>query len=213
MRFAAVVGPRLAGTAYALRREPALGLARAWCFGIPAPTSLAPGTIQMIVEHRRYLPLAAVVAVVVVLRAHRPIGRHALSWGPWSPSPAAFWRRGATTTTAATLCCGARPWSKARRIPGRGRAPRKPKPNSAAFTTRSNNPPRPSVCGPTSPRITTTSRGCEPRRTATTRRFCTTGTRSASCRPRPGPTTIRPSPSIAPVAERPPSPTTPRPSA
>lgn len=78
--FAAVVGPLLAGTAYALRKKPALGFAGTWCFGILAPTSLAPGTIQMIVEHRMYLPLAAVVAVVV-LGAHRLIGRQALAWG------------------------------------------------------------------------------------------------------------------------------------
>ena len=45
---------------------PALGFAGAWFFGLLAPTSLAPGTTQMIVEHRMYLSLAAVLAVVVV---------------------------------------------------------------------------------------------------------------------------------------------------
>ena len=78
--FAAVVLPLLAGSAYALWKKPALGFAGAWCFGILAPTSLAPGTIQMIVEHRMYLPLAAIVAIVV-LGAHRLIGRRALAWG------------------------------------------------------------------------------------------------------------------------------------
>ena len=78
--FAAVVGPLLAGTAYALRKKPVLGFAGTWCFGILTPTSLAPGKIQMIVEHRMYLPLAAVVAAVV-LGAHRLLGRQALAWG------------------------------------------------------------------------------------------------------------------------------------
>jgi tetratricopeptide (TPR) repeat protein len=49
-----------------LWRRTALGFAGAWFFGILAPTSLAPGTTQMIVEHRMYLSLAAVLAVAVV---------------------------------------------------------------------------------------------------------------------------------------------------
>lgn len=49
-----------------LWRRTALGFAGAWFFGILAPTSLAPGTTQMIVEHRMYLPLAAVLAMAVV---------------------------------------------------------------------------------------------------------------------------------------------------
>ena len=64
----------LALTIHGLRRRPvdraqgwpALGFAGAWFFGLLAPTSLAPGTTQMIVEHRMYLSLAAVLAVVVV---------------------------------------------------------------------------------------------------------------------------------------------------
>ena len=36
-----------------------VGFAGAWFFTILAPTSLTPGTTQMIVEHRMYLPLAA----------------------------------------------------------------------------------------------------------------------------------------------------------
>jgi tetratricopeptide (TPR) repeat protein len=55
----------LAATVFALWRRSALGFAGAWFFGILAPTSLAPGTTQMIVEHRMYLPLAAVIAAVV----------------------------------------------------------------------------------------------------------------------------------------------------
>ncbi len=63
---AALVFVLLALTIHGLWRRTALGFAGAWFFGILAPTSLAPGTTQMIVEHRMYLPLAAVLAVVVV---------------------------------------------------------------------------------------------------------------------------------------------------
>lgn len=56
----------LALTVRGLWRGTATGFLGAWFFGILAPTSLAPGTTQMIVEHRMYLPLAAVLALVVV---------------------------------------------------------------------------------------------------------------------------------------------------
>ncbi|MCX6955938.1 MAG: tetratricopeptide repeat protein [Verrucomicrobia bacterium] len=75
--FAAVIVPLLAGTVFALWKKPPLGFAGAWFFGILAPTSLAPGTIQMIVEHRPYLPLAAVIALLVIA-LHRVLGR--LAW-------------------------------------------------------------------------------------------------------------------------------------
>ncbi|MBI5692367.1 MAG: tetratricopeptide repeat protein [Verrucomicrobia bacterium] len=67
--FAVLVLPLLATAAWALWRRPVAGFLGAWFFGILAPTSLAPGTIQMIVEHRMYLPLAAVVAGAVWLLA------------------------------------------------------------------------------------------------------------------------------------------------
>lgn len=63
---AAVLLGLLAVTVAGLARRRAFGFAGAWFFGILAPTSLAPGTTQMIVEHRMYLPLAAVLAVTVV---------------------------------------------------------------------------------------------------------------------------------------------------
>ncbi len=66
----------LAVTIRGLWRRTALGFAGAWFFGILAPTSLAPGTTQMIVEHRMYLPLAAVLAVAVV-GVYRRVGE---SW-------------------------------------------------------------------------------------------------------------------------------------
>lgn len=74
---AIVVLPLLVATVVALRRWPALGFCGAWFFLILAPTSLTPGTIQMIVEHRMYLPLAAVVAVAAV-GLHVILGRRAL---------------------------------------------------------------------------------------------------------------------------------------
>lgn len=71
----------LAVTVHGLWRRTALGFAGAWFFGILAPTSLAPGTTQMIVEHRMYLSLAAVLAVAVV-GAWRVLGerRKAIVW-------------------------------------------------------------------------------------------------------------------------------------
>ncbi len=58
--YALIVVPLAAGTAWALAARPALGFLGLWFFAILAPTSLVPGTLQMIVEHRMYLPLAAV---------------------------------------------------------------------------------------------------------------------------------------------------------
>ena len=56
----------LVATLVGLWRRWALGFAGVWFFGMLAPTSLTPGTIQMIVEHRMYLALAAVIALGVV---------------------------------------------------------------------------------------------------------------------------------------------------
>ena len=57
------VGLLIAGTAYTLWRHPKIGLLGATAFAVLAPTSLVPGTLQMIVEHRMYLPLASVVVL------------------------------------------------------------------------------------------------------------------------------------------------------
>ena len=51
-------------TVVALKRWPVGGFLGVWFFVLLAPTSLVPGASQMIVEHRMYLPLAAVVALV-----------------------------------------------------------------------------------------------------------------------------------------------------
>ena len=55
----------VAATLVALWRWPAFGFLGAWFFVILAPTSILPATLQIIVEHRMYLPLAAVITLVV----------------------------------------------------------------------------------------------------------------------------------------------------
>jgi tetratricopeptide (TPR) repeat protein len=69
----------LAGTIVALRRWLAVGFLGAWFFAILAPTSLVPGNRQTLAEQRVYLPLAAVIVLVVVI-AHLLAGRRAM-WG------------------------------------------------------------------------------------------------------------------------------------
>jgi len=60
------VGGLLVVTAWAWRRKPALGFPGAWFFIILAPTSSFIPIADPAFEHRMYLPLAAVVAVVVL---------------------------------------------------------------------------------------------------------------------------------------------------
>jgi len=70
----------LAATIAGLWRRAWWGFLGAWFFGVLAPTSLAPGTTQMIVEHRMYLALAApCLALAVGLEAAlRPRARMAV---------------------------------------------------------------------------------------------------------------------------------------
>jgi tetratricopeptide (TPR) repeat protein len=75
--WAVPVAALAAATLVALRRAPPAGFLGAGFFAILAPSSLAPGTTQMIVEHRMYLPLAA-VAVLTVVGTHRRLGRAGL---------------------------------------------------------------------------------------------------------------------------------------
>ena len=63
---ACVVAVLVGGTLFALWRKPELGFLGVLFFAVLAPTSLVPGTTQMIVEHRMYLPLAVVATAVVV---------------------------------------------------------------------------------------------------------------------------------------------------
>jgi tetratricopeptide (TPR) repeat protein len=65
----------LTATAVALVRRPKLGFLGVWFFAILAPTSsIVPLAGQTEAEHRMYLPLVAVVALVV-LAAYRAVGR------------------------------------------------------------------------------------------------------------------------------------------
>ncbi len=65
--YAALVLPLLGISAYLACRRTALGFLGAWFFVILAPTSsFVPGTTQTTVEHRMYLPLAAVVALAAI---------------------------------------------------------------------------------------------------------------------------------------------------
>jgi Flp pilus assembly protein TadD len=55
----------LCATAWALARKPSLGFLGAWFFVILAPTSsVVPVVTQTVAEHRMYLPLIAVIALV-----------------------------------------------------------------------------------------------------------------------------------------------------
>jgi tetratricopeptide (TPR) repeat protein len=66
----------------ALRHWPTWGFLGLWFFGLLAPTSVLPGTIQMIVEHRTYLPIAAVITAAVVL-SRSVLGNMSLPrWAP-----------------------------------------------------------------------------------------------------------------------------------
>jgi tetratricopeptide (TPR) repeat protein len=57
----------VAGTIFMLRHRPAVGFAGAWFFAILAPSSsVVPLPGQTIAEHRMYLPLAAVITLVVL---------------------------------------------------------------------------------------------------------------------------------------------------
>jgi len=64
--WALALFPILTASVWALIYKPKLGFLAAWFFCILSPTSLVPGTSQMIVEHRMYLPLAAVIAFGVI---------------------------------------------------------------------------------------------------------------------------------------------------
>ena len=65
IRWAVPVVTLVGATVLALWRWPMAGFLGAWVFLILAPTSALPATLQIIVEHRMYLPLAAIMALVV----------------------------------------------------------------------------------------------------------------------------------------------------
>lgn len=83
--YVLAVAALVAVTAAMLRRPSAVGFAMFWFLAILAPTSsLVPVVLQPVGEHRMYLPLAAVVALVV-LAGFRVIGRR----GAWVAAAAA----------------------------------------------------------------------------------------------------------------------------
>lgn len=61
----AAVAALLAASVWAWRRAPRAGFLALFFFAILAPTSLLPGTTQMIVEHRMYLASIPVIALIV----------------------------------------------------------------------------------------------------------------------------------------------------
>jgi tetratricopeptide (TPR) repeat protein len=76
--YAIVVSLMLAGTLVALRRRPAMGFLGAAFFAILAPSSsVVPVVTETMAEHRMYLPLAALIAAVV-LGVHAWLRRPAL---------------------------------------------------------------------------------------------------------------------------------------
>jgi len=91
--YACVVAVIVAATGVALLRYPAWGFLGFWFFAILAPTSLVPGTTQMIVEHRMYLALAPLLAGLIcgghaLLAAFAPTRRFAA--GAWTLALLAF---------------------------------------------------------------------------------------------------------------------------
>jgi len=64
--YALVIGTLVAGTIWALVRKHWLGFLGAWFFLILAPTSTVVPIKDTLFEHRMYLPLAAVVTLVVI---------------------------------------------------------------------------------------------------------------------------------------------------
>jgi len=84
-----VVGVLLAATLWAWGRNPSLGFLGVWFFLILAPTSSFVPVADLVVEHRMYLPLAALVATVTVagfllgqtLLSTRPRARRIIAGG------------------------------------------------------------------------------------------------------------------------------------
>jgi Flp pilus assembly protein TadD len=76
--YALILVVLVAGTVIALWRWPIWGFAGAWVFGILAATSsFVPVAFQPMAEHRMYLPLAAVVAMMV-LGIYAGLGRRSV---------------------------------------------------------------------------------------------------------------------------------------
>jgi tetratricopeptide (TPR) repeat protein len=90
---AVIVGVLLAATVRGLLRSSGPGFAGVFFFAILAPTSLVPGMTQTMAEHRMYLALAPVAAV--------------LACGAFASAGALGGRRGRVAAAGALLCVGA----------------------------------------------------------------------------------------------------------
>lgn len=77
---AAIVAGLIAATILGLRRRSPTAFIGAWVLGILAPTSLVPVVTEVAAEHRMYLPLAGVLALIVP-------GLHAVASRAASRSP------------------------------------------------------------------------------------------------------------------------------
>jgi tetratricopeptide (TPR) repeat protein len=64
--YAPAVAALFALTVVGLWRRPALGFLGAWFLAVLAPTSIVPVATQTMAEHRMYLPVAAVITIVVL---------------------------------------------------------------------------------------------------------------------------------------------------
>jgi hypothetical protein len=67
---AVAIGALVALTAWTAYRRPEWGFLFGWFFLILAPTSSVVPIVDLAVEHRMYLPLAAVVALLVMVAYH-----------------------------------------------------------------------------------------------------------------------------------------------
>lgn len=74
---ALVVAALAALTVRSLRKNAPAGFLGLGCFAILAPTSVMPGVAQIIVEHRMYLPLAALITLALAA-VWRQLGRRTL---------------------------------------------------------------------------------------------------------------------------------------
>lgn len=100
-----LLGGLLAGaTLWALAKRPELGLLGFWFFALLAPTSLVPGSTQMMVEHRMYLALAPVV-ILTAIAAHRWLGRAApaLCTAAAAALVVVTWQRNGTYRTSESI--------------------------------------------------------------------------------------------------------------
>jgi hypothetical protein len=85
--YAVPVAALVGFTGVAVWRQRAVGFLGLFFFAILAPTSIVPGNRQTISEHRMYLPLAAVIVLLVVLIVSLlPVARRRqlIAWG-WLP--------------------------------------------------------------------------------------------------------------------------------